>query len=299
MPLASGLKGTSDEGHLEGGEDDRLSDLHGLTIELVCHLIPFFSLCTIASMKTCMVIPDLQIPLHDKEFVQKLIDVANYVRPDSLVFIGDLTDSTEVGRWVKGRSGEYTGDLQAAFDEAAKTVSDFRKAVGRDCEMILIDSNHDSRTQEYISANAPALHGLRALDLVQLLALGASGCMFVRGPFEAVPGVHFVHGHERAYSSIPGKYGLERIRDYGGNVVYGHTHTPLVVTTARGTGENRENFWAMNVGHGMDMGKAGYLKDGYATWNQAFGLVHWDNGQSYPELVLAQNGSFVFDGEEW
>lgn len=60
----------------------------------------------------------------------------------------------------------------------------------------------------------------------------------------------------------------------------------------------------MNVGHGMDMSKAGYLKDGYATWAQAFGVVTYESngdesGQAYPELITAVNGRFSFDGKVW
>ena len=249
--------------------------------------------------KVAMIVPDLQVPLHDSGFVEKLISVADYLQPDILLFIGDLTDSTEVGRWVKGRSGEYTGNLQAAFDEAADIVARFRNAVGDDCEMILQDSNHDSRTQEYIESNAPALSSLRSLDLRGLIGLDANAVSLVRGPYGFMPSVVSAHGHERAYSSIPGKYGIDRVREYGTNLVYGHTHTPLLVTTAVGTGDSRQTLWAMNVGHGMDMSKAGYLKDGYATWCQAFGLVTWDGEIAHPELVLAPNGKFHWEGRAW
>lgn len=249
--------------------------------------------------RTAMIIPDLQVPLHDPAFVDKLIDVAEYISPDILLFIGDLTDSTEVGRWVKGRSGEYTGKLQAAFDETAGIVGRFRAAVGNDCEMILQDSNHDARTSEYIAANAPALSGLRCLEFPELIGLSNNNVAYVHGVHEFLPGVVSVHGHERAYSSVPGKYGLQRVSEYGKHVVYGHTHTPLLISTAVGTGESRRNFWTMNVGHGMDMSKAGYLKDGYATWAQAFGVITHDGICSHPELIIAQNGGFSFDGRIW
>jgi hypothetical protein len=246
-----------------------------------------------------MVVPDLQVPLHDPGFVNSLVGVANYLKPNGLLFIGDLTDSTEVGRWVKGRAGEYSGQLQQAFDATAEIVARFRRAVGDSCEIILQDSNHDSRTQEYISANAPALSSLRSLNLSSLIGLDGNSVSYVQGPYEFLPGCVSVHGHERAYSSIPGKYGLDSVVKYGGNVVYGHTHTPLLVTTAIGTGDNRVNRWAMNVGHGMDMSKASYLKDGYATWAQAFGLVHHDGTHAYPELIMAMDGKFMLDGEIW
>ena len=252
--------------------------------------------------ETWMIVPDLQVPLHDLAFVEKLIDVAESIRPN-LLFIGDLTDSTEVGRWVKGRSGEYTGDLQAAFDETEHIVGAFRRAIGDEREMVLIRSNHDDRTEEYISANAPALAKLRSLHLPTLIGLERYRVSYVAGPYEFTPGVVAVHGHERAYSSVPGKYGLTRTVEYGANVVYGHTHTPLLVTTAVGTAGSveRRNLWSMNVGHGMDMNQAGYLKDGYATWQQAFGVVTYNNdlGIAQPELITAQGGRFFFDGSWW
>lgn len=249
-----------------------------------------------------MIVPDLQVPLHDHVFVEKLIDVADSIRPN-ILFIGDLTDSTEVGRWVKGRSGEFTGNLQSAFDETESIVGAFRRAVGDDAEMVLIRSNHDSRTEEYVNANAPALAKLRSLHLPTLIGLERHHVQYVAGPYEFVPGTVAVHGHERAYSSVPGKYGLTRAVEYGANVVYGHTHTPLLVSTAVGTASaaHRRNLWAMNVGHGMDMGQASYLNDGYATWQQAFGIVTYNNdlGLAQPELITAQKGSFYFDGKWW
>jgi hypothetical protein len=250
------------------------------------------------SMKTWMIVPDLQVPLQDHAFVTKLVDVANYIKPDGLLFIGDLTDSTEVGRWVKGRAGEYSGQLQAAFDRTAEVVARFRRAVG-DIEMVLQDSNHDERMRKYVEENAPALSSLRSLDFSRNIGLDSNCVKLVRGVHEFMPGVVSVHGHERAYSSVAGKYGIDRVKDYGKCVVYGHTHTPLLVTTAVGIGDSHVSRWAMNVGHGMDMKEASYLKDGYATWQQAFGLVHHDGGENFPELILSHNGKFVLDGQVW
>lgn len=249
--------------------------------------------------KTWMVIPDLQVPLHDERFVEKLIDVAEYIQPDGLLFIGDLTDSTEVGRWVKGGSGEFTGNLQAAFDETASIVARFRRAIGQDAEMVLIDSNHDERTQKYVAEYAPALSTLRSLDLPSLIGLGRSRVSYVRGPYEFASGVLALHGHERAYTSVSGRWGNLRVTEYGKHIVYGHTHTPNLLVTAQGVDDYRRNLWHMNVGNGMDMSQAGYLRDGYATWAQAFGLVHHDGVNAYPELVMAQRGSFALDGRVW
>lgn len=249
---------------------------------------------------TWLIVPDLQIPLHDAGFTDKLVEIASYIKPDGLLFIGDLTDSTEVGRWVKGKPGEYTGMLQDAFDEASKIVSRFREAVGPDCEMILQDSNHDERTMKYVIEHAPALASLRTLDLSELIGLASNGVRIVSGATEFLPGVLSMHGHERAYSSVPGRWGGLRVVEHGKHIVYGHTHTPHLMVTAQGTGDSRRNLWHMNVGHGMDMTSASYLKDGYATWAQAFGTVTLtDEDEAVPHLYMAINGKLEIDGRIW
>ncbi len=250
-------------------------------------------------MKTTLVIPDLQIPLHDERFLDKLLSVTEYVEPDVLAFVGDVSDSTEVGQWVKGKDGEYTGKLQDAFDRVAKVLADFREAAGKSCGIVMVDSNHDKRTRDYIAKYAPALQGLRSLDFCELAGLNAAGIQMVKGPFYVTNDTVLIHSHERAYSSVQGKWGLDRIKDYDANVVYGHTHTPCLVTTTIGVQQNSRTRWAMNVGHSMDKVKAGYLGDGYATWNQAFGLIHDDGYSSFPELIVASGGRFVFDGRIW
>ena len=249
--------------------------------------------------RTALIIPDLQVPLHDSEYVNKLIDVAEYVSPDILLFIGDLTDSTEVGRWVKGRPGEFTGNLQDAFDQTKSIVQRFRAAVGEDCEMLLQWSNHDERLREYVDKYAPALSSLRSLDLDEAIGLRDSSVRIVRGVHEFLYGVVSLHGHERAYTSIPGRWGLLRVIEHGKHVVYGHTHTPGLFVTSQGAKDDRRNLWAMNVGHGMDMKKAEYLQDGYATWAQGFGVITHDGEVAMPELVVAMNGKFSFDGRIW
>jgi hypothetical protein len=248
---------------------------------------------------TVLVIPDLQIPLHDVSFTEKLIKVSGYLKPDKLHFIGDLTDSTEVGRWVKGRAGEYSGQLQAAFDTTSDILSRFRAAVG-DIPITLQDSNHDERTRKYIEEYAPALSSLRSIDFKRLAGLEENGVVLVDGIFPILPDTLSAHGHEGRYSTVPGKYGLDRVLKYGKNFIYGHTHTPHLNFTAKGAGDDLQTLWTMNVGHGMDYSKADYMTEDWASWCQAFGILTWDGEHTHPQLVTAQGGKFFLDdGEPW
>lgn len=247
---------------------------------------------------TVAIIPDLQVPLHDKVFVERLLRFVKDVRPDKVGFIGDLSDSTEISRWVKGKPGEYTGQFQNACDLVSEVVRSFRSAAPK-ADFWLQDSNHDGRIREYLAEGAPALLGNRALQVEELFGLKTHGVTYHRKPHEFLPGVISVHGHEESYSSVPGKYGLDAINRYGASVVYGHTHRPLLVTNSRGYDGVLETQFAMNVGHGMDTLQVDYMKSGHMNWSRAVGLVHYDQGQLYPELIISLDGTFRYGGRTY
>lgn len=247
---------------------------------------------------TVMIVPDLQVPLQDKLYVERLVRVARDLQPDKIGFIGDLSDSTEISRWVKGKPGEYTGQFQAACDKVSEVVRAFRTAAP-EADMWLQDSNHDARIRDYLTDGAPALIGQRALQVEELFGLDKHGVVYHRKPYEFLPEVVTVHGHEERYSSLPGKYGLDAVNRYGKSVVYGHTHRPVLLTNSRGYDGRIETQFAMNVGHGMDTLKVDYLKSGHMNWCRAWGLVHLDNGRLYPELIIAIDGTFRYGGRTY
>lgn len=249
-------------------------------------------------MLTAMIIPDIQAPLHDKLFVERMLRLVKDVRPDMVGFIGDLSDSTEISRWVKGKPGEFTGEFQNACDTVAELVRAFRQAAPK-ADIWLQDSNHDSRIEDYLTQGAPALLGNRAVQVEELFGLRRHAVIYRRKPYEFLPGVISVHGHEESYSSVPGKYGLDAINRYGNSVVYGHTHRPLIVTNSRGVDGDITTQFAMNVGHAMDTTQVTYLKSGFMNWCRAVGLVHYDQGQLYPELVLSLDGTFIYSGKKY
>lgn len=244
---------------------------------------------------TAAIIPDLQVPLHDKAYLEVMLRLIKDVRPDIVGFIGDVSDSTEISRWVKGKAGEYTGQFQNACDTVSNAVRRFREAAPK-ADMFVQSSNHDTRIREYLAKGAPALEAQRSLKVEELFGFNQHGVIFHDKPFSFLPGVVSVHGHEETYSSVPGKYGLDAINRYGSSVVYGHTHQPILVTNSRGHSGVLETQFAMNVGHGMDTLKVDYATSGHMNWCKAIGLVHYDQGTLYPELLISLDGSLRYGG---
>jgi predicted phosphodiesterase len=243
----------------------------------------------------CFIFPDTQIPYQDHAFVKRMLRVVRAYKPDVIVHVGDLVDMPEPSRWTKGSAGEFAPTLQASLDQTYDLLKEIRKAAPN-AVIRCKAGNHDERLEKYINQYAPALASLRSSSLPDQLRLDELGILYERKPFLVAPDVMVLHGHERAYSSISGKYELERIRQHGMSVVTGHTHTPVLVTTAQAVGFNQKHFFGMNVGHAMDVKKVGYVGDGYLNWCQGFGLIETDNGVSYPTLVTAPNGRFRWRG---
>lgn len=246
-----------------------------------------------------MVVPDLQIPYHDKRYVDKLLRVAEEHQPDVLVGIGDWMDFPEVSRWTKDLAGEFEPTLQKSIDVGRSYWAAFRD-VCPDARLIWKTGNHDERIEDYVKRYAPALWSLRSSRLEDLFDLEPLQVEVHRRPVLLGKGLLLVmHGHEEAYSTVPGKWGLEQVKKQGVSVVYGHTHQPILATHTVGGGAKSKTFFAMNVGHGCDPKKMHYAKSGYFNWCRAFGWIEVHKSNVQPSLVTSLNGSVRFLGKDY
>jgi metallophosphoesterase superfamily enzyme len=245
-----------------------------------------------------MILPDLQVPYQDTAYVKRLLRVVRVWKPDTIVQVGDLIDLPEVSQWTKNLAGEYAGTLQRSMHTAQELLRTFRDAAPQ-ARLRVKEGNHDLRFEKYMRTYAPAASGLDSNTLPYQLNMAEIGIEYERKPFLVAPGVTVAHGHEKAYSSIPGKYELARIQEYGTSLITGHTHTPVLVTNTVGTGENARHFFGMNVGHAMDVNQVGYVADGYTKWCQGFGMLEVYGDSVHPRLVTAPSGHFSWQGKEY
>jgi len=243
---------------------------------------------------TVVILPDIQYPYHDKRFVNALIDFVAAFQPDELGQIGDLIDQPEPSRWNKGMAGEYAGTLQESLTGTTDLLSRFREAAG-DIPFWIKEGNHDLRVAAYVSRYAPALGVLTALDMVSLLGLDALGIEYRRDVFSVAPGWLAAHGHEGSLNRVSGSTALSLARKFGMSVVCGHTHRLGMQHETTGMSNRLRTITGMEVGHAMDMSKAGYLPGGTANWQQGFGILRVRNGRTHAQLVPVVNRAFVVD----
>lgn len=235
------------------------------------------------------VVSDVQAPLHDPRAVSAVCALLADRDLDS-VSVGDLADMTQVGQWVRGKAGEFDGLLDKHRNIAVQLIKDLRiKHLSR--------SNHDARIEKYVANSAPGLSGLPELRTENFLRLDDANCTFHRQPFGVAPGWLLMHGDEGPLVKHPGGTALGLSRRTGASVVCGHTHKAgLAHENTAHSGRVRKALWGLEVGHLMDMTKAGYLKAGYGNWQQAIGMLVIDGKDVTPMLLPVTNGKIYFDG---
>jgi metallophosphoesterase superfamily enzyme len=240
-------------------------------------------------MKSILILPDLQIPFHDRKFVNVMERFIDQYQPDEVGQIGDFLDEPQPSRWSKGMAGEYAGNLQNDIELGKGIIKRLR------IDWIKL-GNHDQRIELYVERYAPALSDLGCLRLERLLGLDESGTALHREPFAVAPGWTAAHGHEGSLSSVAGRTAFGLAKRYDGSVVCGHTHRAGIVSETVGISKRRV-MTGLEVGHGMDLAKATYVKS--PNWQQAFGMLKVDGKLVQPELIPVHNGNFIYEGKRY
>jgi hypothetical protein len=238
------------------------------------------------------VISDIQYPLHDKRALSSLAGFINDLGVDTAC-VGDEWDATMIGRWVKGKRGEYTGDLDKERNEVAQLLVDLRvKHLSR--------SNHtNTRLESYLNNGAPAMERLPELQYETFMRLDVNNINFYRVPTQIAPGWFMGHGDEGSMIQTAGGTALNIAKRIKRNFICGHTHKlGLQHDHAHLGGKKLQEVWGFEVGNLMDMKKATYLKGGMGNWQQGFGVLVIDGRDVHPVPVpFRPNGSFYFDGK--
>lgn len=251
------------------------------------------------NLKTHLIIPDLQIPHHDKKFADRLVQLAIDINPTSVIFIGDNVDCTAPAVWNKGTAEEFAGTLQNEFDVWYNLGLALRR--GYDGFVGVHIGNHEERIEKYLRDKAPALQSLVSLKLENLMRLEDLGATRLPANYDIAPGWVSHHGHYASLSDIAGRTASNYAAKLQKSVIIGHTHRAGIIAESYGYNGRWKQRFGMEVGHGMDPKKAGYT-NGIANWQKAFGLLeNYDNGRYVvPTVTYARpDGAFVFRGVEY
>lgn len=246
------------------------------------------------------VVGDYQIGAHDRGFIEKQIEIIRDLQPDIIISTGDECDQSSVSRWSQGMPEQFgrtlheerqmwVEDIAPAINEAAPN------AVKRMC-----DSNHVRRLPMAVEKFIPGLRDAPELFVKNFLHLDELGWAFDEQPTEFLPGIVYSHGDEVMMTSrTQASKSREVIKTRQKNYIFGHTHQAGISTTALGYGFQMKTHWSLNVGHGMQLQEAKYIKSTSPDWSRGIGVVYYDGTDSFPELHLEINGKIHVDGKRY
>jgi predicted phosphodiesterase len=242
-------------------------------------------------MKKILVIPDLQIPLHDAHVVANVTRFAKTFKADQTVTLGDEMDMTELGRWSEGKAEWFAQTL----DENRNLTVDILWELG---VTDMIRSNHTDRLYNQISSKIPALGSLPELRFERFLKMDEMGIKFHRDEMNIAPNWIAVHGDHTPIKPQGGLSALEGARRRGKNVISGHTHRAgrSAFTEASG-GRVGRILQGVESGHLMSPRLASYTH-GVMNWQQAISIM-WVKGNNVQvDLIhIEKNGTFIVQGK--
>ena len=260
-------------------------------------------------------------PFHDEAAMALFVTAVRIEQPDVIAILCDYLDLPGQGKFAQ--EARFAQTAQHTFNRGYSWLAELRAAAPR-AEIILIEGNHDRRLQNFVEANALSAFGLRRADLPgeempkgwpvmslpHLLRLDSLDIAYI----DAYPAAtHWLNDDTRAIHGTKANSSGSTMAAYLNDLPFlntwaGHTHRQEIVwktTTGRHGATLR---YAANPGAlcrtdgavpsvngaiGID-GKPAKV---WEAWQQGFGLLRFNETQSFPELVPIVNGQAVMNGQ--
>lgn len=221
------------------------------------------------SAQRWIIIPDMQVPYHDKASVAAVEAYMAAHRWDGYLNLGDFMDIFELSKYVADKPGAIKGDLQEAFAEGNRILDrhvELTRAQNRKARMVLLQGNHEYRCVDFAQRH-PGLQ--LQLDVERNLRLRERGIewheSWEKGEPLKLGHAHFLHGR-----FIGQNHAAKMANAYGVSIYYGHTHDVMLhPRTALG---NDTTIEAGSLGCLCEYDQK-YLRGAPTNWQQAFGTL--------------------------
>lgn len=217
---------------------------------------------------------DVHFPYHDKRTVELAVGQAKKDAVAGVLLNGDILDSHELSRFDKDPTGpRYTSEIGMGVQ-----FLDYLRFHLPKARVVWKDGNHEERLWAYLAGRAPALFGLEALALPNLLNFQRFGVEYVTDRRVIRMGkLHVIHGHEyRPNIQAPVNPARGLFLRSKSVAICGHFHQ---------TSEHHEPTIAGKPQGAWSTGCACQLSPQYAPLNK------WNHG--FAMIDLASDGDFA------
>lgn len=226
--------------------------------------------------RLALAIGDTHSLLMDPFAWTSFLEFADHAQPDAILWVGDHVDGSEISRHPKVPG--FTVSLQEELDCQRAMMREARE-VCPGARFVLVPDNHFwDRMVSYLTQVAPALAGLRAMRIDQLLdldglevELAPSGSFLAPGEdqrpaFRLWDRLIVTHG-----TRLGAHPAHDELRVWGQSGVSGHVHRHQLAMGA--TSALRDEQWMCLPGGVIDQAARHYVKGPAPAWSRGWGIV--------------------------
>lgn len=195
--------------------------------------------------KLWLIISDAHIPLINETFWAHLLDLIRRIRPDYIVINGDWLNFSQLSRHsIQSIEELQQPSPQEEVDQGYIRGKQLRAAAGKDCEILMIEGNHDKWLERHGVQNNPTTtvltqgcdesveeRGPRLHAIPHLLRMDEWGCQWVgnypHGKIEVNERLRILHGHVVRKGAGSSPHGAMERADHA--TVSSHTHRLAIV----------------------------------------------------------------------
>lgn len=253
--------------------------------------------------KTCMVFPDIQMPFEDRAALEVALQLLRDVKPDRVVFLGDLLDLSAWGKFIQQK--EFADATQDSIIRAHQLLATIRKTLPSAVIQVMA-GNHEERLPTALLKNAQAAYGLKRADQPEGWPVMSVPylCAFDMLDVEYIPGypanriwlnknLQIRHGTStrKGGGSSRSSIAAEKV-----STINGHDHRVSSAVTTVNTFEGGQQIHAYGTGclcrldghvpsywQGRDLD--GVPIKQYEDWQQAVLIAHYDDENFHVEQV--------------
>lgn len=219
-----------------------------------------------ARLQKLLFVPDLHAPYHSVRALELIFRVAEGIKPDTIVVLGDACDFWSISSYSK--NPERTERLEAEVESVNEVLDRFDSLGAR--KKVYVAGNHEDRLERYLREKAPELFPF--IDVQKLFKLKERGWQFV--PYKRstkIGKLHITHDVGTA-----GRYNVFKCLDtFQGPVLTAHTHRMATIVEGNAKGET---MISCQLGWLGDINQIDYMHQIRAMrdWSLGFGVGYHD-----------------------
>ncbi len=260
--------------------------------------------------RVAVIIPDSQIgftrdidsgkltPFHSRAAMDAGLQVVELVKPDTMVWLGDMLDFAPWGRFRVEPDKRYT--TQPSIDEGHWWAAAYRQAAPS-AEFLYFEGNHEKRIQHALAERLDEAVGIRAagsktslLSLPHLLALDTLDIKYIPygDSYWIWDKVRAEHGTNHGKNAV--EKTLYRSLMYS---LMGHIHRMDVKFARMDTPQGMRTTWSASPGCMCHTdGRVPAFKPGEQDWHNGLAILYEVGDQVLIELVSIVDGLCAVNG---